>query len=136
MIPGFGKSTGEGIGYPLQYSWASLVAQLVKKKIHLQCGRPGSDPWVRKIPCRRERLPIPVFWPGEFHRLYNDSVTFTFTFIRGLQRRDCLTTWAIAEVFLENIIYFSSVQMKANTLPYQKTTPSIKSMFEFCWGNK
>ena len=29
-IPGSGKSTGEGIGYPLQYSWASLVAQLVK----------------------------------------------------------------------------------------------------------
>ena len=29
-IPGSGKSTGEGIGYPLQYSWTSLVAQLVK----------------------------------------------------------------------------------------------------------
>ena len=30
MIPGSGRSVGEGIGYPLQYSWASLVAQLVK----------------------------------------------------------------------------------------------------------
>ena len=29
-IPGLEKSTGEGIGYPLQYSWASLVAQMVK----------------------------------------------------------------------------------------------------------
>ena len=29
-IPGLGRSTGEGIGYPLQYSWASHVAQLVK----------------------------------------------------------------------------------------------------------
>ena len=29
-IPGLGKSPGERIGYPLQYSWASLVAQLVK----------------------------------------------------------------------------------------------------------
>ena len=29
-IPGSGKSPGEGIGYPLQYSWASLVAQMVK----------------------------------------------------------------------------------------------------------
>ena len=29
-IPGLGRSTGEGIGYPLQYSWTSLVAQLVK----------------------------------------------------------------------------------------------------------
>ena len=30
MIPGSGISTGEGIGYLLQYSWAYLVAQLVK----------------------------------------------------------------------------------------------------------
>ena len=30
LIPGSGRSTGEGIGYPLQYSSASLVAQLVK----------------------------------------------------------------------------------------------------------
>ena len=29
-IPGSGRSSGEGIGYPLQYSWASLLAQLVK----------------------------------------------------------------------------------------------------------
>ena len=29
-IPGSGRSAGEGIGYPHQYSWASLVAQLVK----------------------------------------------------------------------------------------------------------
>ena len=28
-IPGSRRSAGEGIGYPLQYSWASLVAQLV-----------------------------------------------------------------------------------------------------------
>ena len=30
LIPGLGRSTGEGIGYPLQYSWASILAQLVK----------------------------------------------------------------------------------------------------------
>ena len=29
-IPGSGRSAGEGIGYPLQYSWAYFVAQLVK----------------------------------------------------------------------------------------------------------
>ena len=69
LIPGLGRFAGEGIGYPLQYSWASLVAQLVR--IHLQCGRPGFYPWVGKIPWRRERLPTPVFWPGEFHGLYS-----------------------------------------------------------------
>ena len=30
LIPGSGRSAGEGVGYPLQYSWASFVAQLVK----------------------------------------------------------------------------------------------------------
>ena len=35
-IPGSGRSTGEGIGYPLQNSWASLVAQLVKNPPAMQ----------------------------------------------------------------------------------------------------
>ena len=30
LIPRWGRCPGEGIGYPLQYSWASLMAQLVK----------------------------------------------------------------------------------------------------------
>ena len=30
LIPGSGRSAGEGTGYPLQYSWASLMVQLVK----------------------------------------------------------------------------------------------------------
>ena len=30
LIPGSGRPSGEEIGYPLQYSWASLVTQLVK----------------------------------------------------------------------------------------------------------
>ena len=43
---------------------ASLVAQMVK---NLQCGRPGFDPWVWKIPWRRKWQPTPVFLPGESH---------------------------------------------------------------------
>ena len=37
------------------------------RRICLQCGRPGLDPWVGKIPWRREQLPTLVFLPGEFH---------------------------------------------------------------------
>ena len=44
------------------------VAQLIKNC--LQCGRPGFHPWVGKIPWRREWLPTPIFWPGEFNGLY------------------------------------------------------------------
>ena len=67
LISGSGRYPGEGIGYPLQYSWASLVDQLVKNPP--TCGRPVFDPWVWKIPWRREQLPTPVFWHGEVHGL-------------------------------------------------------------------
>ena len=59
-------------GYPFQYSWASPVALLVKDLPAMQ--RPGFDPWVGKIPWRRERLSTPVFWAGEFHGLYSQSM--------------------------------------------------------------
>ena len=35
-IPGSGRYPGKGIGYPLQYSWASLVAQKVKNLSAMQ----------------------------------------------------------------------------------------------------
>ena len=68
-IPGSGRSAGEGIGYPLHYSWASLIAQLVKNPPAMRETR--FDPWVGKIPYRRETLPTSLFWPGEFHGLYS-----------------------------------------------------------------
>ena len=43
MIPGSGRSSEEQIGYPLQYSWASLVAQLVKNLPAMQ------ETWVRSL---------------------------------------------------------------------------------------
>ena len=43
LIPGLGRSAGEGIGYPLQYSWASLVAQVVKNPPAMQ------ETWVRSL---------------------------------------------------------------------------------------
>ena len=64
-IPGSGRSAGEGIGYPLQYSWASLVAQLVKNPPAMR------ETWVGKNPWRKERILTPVFWPGEFHGPYS-----------------------------------------------------------------
>ena len=42
-IPGSGRSPGEGIGYPLRYSWASLVAQLVKSPPAMW------ETWVRSL---------------------------------------------------------------------------------------
>ena len=45
MIPGSGRSTGEGLGYPPQYSWASLVAQLVKNPPEMRETWVGSLDW-------------------------------------------------------------------------------------------
>ena len=64
-IPWSGRSAGEGIGYPLQYSWVSLVAQLVENPPAMR------KTWVEKVTRRRERLPTAAFWPGEFHGLYS-----------------------------------------------------------------
>ena len=64
-----GRSSGEVICYPLQYSEVSLVAQIVKNRPAMQETWVWS--WVGKISWRRERLPTPVFWPGEFHGLYS-----------------------------------------------------------------
>ena len=43
LISGLGRSAGEGIGYSLQYSWASLVTQLVKDPLAMR------ETWVRSL---------------------------------------------------------------------------------------
>ena len=53
--------------FPLSNGNNILPGWLRWWRIWLQCGRPGFDPWVGKIPWRREWLPTSVFWPGEFH---------------------------------------------------------------------
>jgi len=44
-------------------------------------GRPGCDSWVGKMPRRRESLPTPVFWPGEFHGLYSLGAAKSWTLL-------------------------------------------------------
>ena len=69
----------------------SLVAQMLKNLPAMW------KTWVGKIPWRRERLPTPVFWPGEFHgeepgrlqsmgsqRIRHHWATFTFTWYPAL----------------------------------------------------
>ena len=50
------------VSFLVQLLGASLVAQMVK---NLQCGRPGFNPWVWKIPLRRKWQPTPVLLPGQ-----------------------------------------------------------------------
>ena len=60
-IPGLGRSSGEGIGYPLQYCWASLVAQLVKNLPAMW------ETWVQSLgwedPLGKGKATHSVLWP-------------------------------------------------------------------------
>ena len=72
LFPGLGRFPGEGISYPLQYSLASLVAQLVKILPAMQ------DTWVQSLywenPLVKGEATHPVFWPGEFHGVANSQI--------------------------------------------------------------
>ena len=85
-IPGSRRSTGEGIGYPLQYSWAFLVAQLVKNPPAMQ------ETWLPSLgwgdPLEKRKATHSSIQPREFHGLYSpwgsqraghDWMTYTFT---------------------------------------------------------
>ena len=68
-IPGLGRSPGVRDRYPLQYFWASLVAQLVKNL------PPMWETWVRSLGwedlLEKGKAATSVFWPGESRALYS-----------------------------------------------------------------
>ena len=61
LFPGSGRSAGEGIGYPLQYSWASLVAQLVKNLPAIR-GDLGLIPGLGRPPGEGIGYPLQYSW--------------------------------------------------------------------------
>ena len=69
MITGLERVTGEGIGYPLQYSWASLVVQLVKNLPAMP------ETWVRFLgledPLKKGKVTHSSILAWEFHGLYS-----------------------------------------------------------------
>ena len=87
-IPWLGRSAGEGMGYTLQHTWASLVAQLVKNPPAMQ------ETWVQSLgwedPLEKEkathssilawRIPWTVLSMGS-QRVGHNWATFTFIFI-------------------------------------------------------
>ena len=91
---------------------------LRRYSVCLQCGRPGFYLWIGKIPWRRERLPTPVFWPGEFHRLVwsmglqrvgHDWATFTFSltctiFFLFISTQNFISSEVISQILLSKIL--------------------------------
>ena len=81
MIPGLGNSLEERIGYQLQDSWASLVAQMAKN----QSAMP--EIWVQSLgwedPLEKEMQPTPIFLPEE---AYGQRSLVGYTQSMGSQR--------------------------------------------------
>ena len=85
-IPRSGRSAGEGIGYPLQYSWASIMAQLVKN-LPANTGDLGLIPGLGRSPGEDEGYPLQYSslensWTIEamgLQRVGHNWETFTFT---------------------------------------------------------
>ena len=68
LILGWGRSSGEGIGYPLQYSWASLVPRLVKNSPAMW------ETWVWSLhweDLEKGKATYSGILAGQFHGLYN-----------------------------------------------------------------
>ena len=110
------------------------------KESACKCGRPGFDPWVGKIPWRREQLPTPIFWPGEFHGLYSPcghkelditeqlslSVKIRENFING--NFHILTE--VPGIFIKpSTLCFSQLDIVSqSTVPYSLLSPGLCSL--------
>ena len=109
-IPGLGRSPGEGVGYPFQYSWASLVAQTIKNPP--ECRRPwfwslGWEDPLEKGTATHSSIPAwRIPWteePGRLksmglERVGHNWLTFTFTKESDRHRFECQLTHIIVKI--------------------------------------
>ena len=128
-IPGSRRSPGEGIGYPLQYSWASLVAKFSSVAQScptlcdpLDCSLPGSSAWGfsrqeywRGLPCPSPRdFPNPGIDPR--------SPTFQTGFFTDQATREAPKYWSGQPIpspgdLLDPGIKLGSPALQADSLP-------------------
>ena len=90
LIPGSGRSPGEGTGYPLQYSWVSLVAQLVKKKSACNAGDLGSIPGLGRSPGEGIGYPLQYSWALLMVQLVKNPPAMQETWVQSLGWEDPL----------------------------------------------
>ena len=82
MIPGSGSSPGEGIGYPLQYSWASLMAD--SKESARNVGELGSIPGLERSLGEGIGYPIQYSWASLVAQMVKNLPTMRETWVQSL----------------------------------------------------
>ena len=88
-IPGSGRSAGEGIGYPLQYSWASFMAYLVKNLPAMK-DDPGLIPGLGRSPGEGIDYPLQFSWASLVAQLVKNPPAVQETWVQSLGWEDPL----------------------------------------------
>ena len=99
LIPGSGRSTREGIGYQLQYSWASLVAQLVKNSPAMQ------ETWFRFLGWED---------PLEKGKATHSSILtwrIPWTIVHGISKSRTLLSNFHSSIYMTNRLYLMCFQL-------------------------
>ena len=109
------------LGYTFVF-W--LYKYILAIHLYMQCRRSGFNPWVGKIPWRREQIPTPVFWPGEFHGLCGPW---------GCKESDVIERrsprWGRAVLSPELLVFFSACTDVAQKFHSDNVTFSDKFFF-------
>ena len=103
-----------------------------QQRIRLQCGRPGFDPWLGKIPWRRAWQPTPVFLPGESHGQRNLAGV-----VHGVSKSRTRLSDQAPTARSTAVINHGAWQRLPSGLPASEDTDGV-SLFLFqenlCWG--
>ena len=84
-----GRSPEEGFGYPLQYYWPSLVAQMVKKSV-CNAGDLGSVPGLGRFLGEGNGNPLQYSWASLVAQLVKTPPAMWDTWVRSLGWEDSL----------------------------------------------
>ena len=124
LIPGSGRSPGEGLGYPLQYSWASLMTQLVKKPPAIW------ETWVRSLgwedPLEKGKATHPSIpaWRIPWGRKESETterLSLSTMFLRFFLVVSCISTlffffYCLIAIYCMNISHCLSTQQLVSCL--------------------
>ena len=113
-------------------------------RVCLQCGRPGFDSWVRKIPWRRKWLPTPVILPGESHGQRNlkgyspwghteSGTTERLMLHFHWSTKDLEEGWA-TPILLEGPELLSHVQLFYDLMDYRSPCSSVHGILQESWN--